>query len=249
MARAGYAARAVVYGLVGIFAILLTFQEGGALTDTRGVLHRLMDQPFGKILLGAVAIGLFFFSAWRALQAIQDYDKKGSSPKGIAVRVGYGLSAFTYAALGFNAVNLIFHLTRQSGGGEKEIAQSIMGQSSLFLGLIGLIIVSVGFLQIYLAVKEKFKKSLDLPGAYQWLYSICKIGIAARGVVFCLMGWLFVRAAWRTSTSELDGLKGVWKLLAAQSYGSVLVGCMAFGLLAFSVYGFTQAAYRKNFAG
>lgn len=249
MARWGYAARAVVYGLVGIFAIRLTFQEGGALTDSHGILIHVLKQPFGKIILIAVAVGLLFFAIWRALQSIKDYEHKGTDFKGIAIRIGYGISSITYAVLGYHAINLIFHLSQSSNqSSEKKIAQTLIGQSygSLLLGLVALIIIVYGLVQFYVAFKEKFKKHLDLPRSRRWLLSICKVGISARGIVLCLMGWFFLRAAFYTNSNEAEGLKGIWKFLAAQSYGTILVAAVAIGLMAFSVYGFTEAIYRRR---
>lgn len=249
LGRFGYAARAVVYGLVGIFAILLSFQERGALTDSRGILQRLLEQPFGKFILAAIAAGLFFFAIWRVMQAVRDYENKGRSLKGIAVRVGYAASALGYVTLSYYAINLIFQLSKAAKqSGEKELAQAVLGQSfgTVLLGVIALVIVGIGVGQIYLAFSEKFKVGLQIPRAADWLSTVCKIGICARGIVFCLMGWLFMRAALHANSSEADGLKGVWKFLAVQNYGSVLVAAMALGLIAFSIYGFTEAVYRRS---
>lgn len=249
MGRVGYAARAVVYGLVGIYALLLIFREGGGLTDTRGIFLDLLGKPFGKIILIVMAMGLFSFAMWRLLQAVRDYESHGNGAKGIAIRVGYGFSALAYTALGYHAINLIFHLSRQSKrSGESEVAHTLLSQSfgALAMGALALIIAGIGIGQIYIAVKEKFTKHLSLPHGSEKLCAICKAGIIARGIVFCIIGWLFMRAALHSNSSEVDGMRGAWKFLAAQPFGSALVGAMALGLLAFSLYGFTEAVYRRD---
>src|SRR3954471_4807295 len=76
LARAGYAAKGVVYVLVGGLALLaavgsrLPFDAPeGATTGTRGALHRLVEQPYGKIILVAVAIGLAGYAIWCFVRA------------------------------------------------------------------------------------------------------------------------------------------------------------------------------------
>lgn len=58
LARSGYAARGLVYGIVAFFAALAAL--GAARTvDTKGAIEELLTQPFGAVLLWLVAIGLF----------------------------------------------------------------------------------------------------------------------------------------------------------------------------------------------
>lgn len=54
-ARAGYAARGVVYLLIGGLATLSALGRGGQTTGSQGALERLLSAPLGEILLGAKA--------------------------------------------------------------------------------------------------------------------------------------------------------------------------------------------------
>jgi hypothetical protein len=72
----GYAAKGVVYGIVGLLAAQAAVSAGGRTTDTQGALGAIVTQPFGKVLLSLVAIGLMGYVIWRFVQAIKDPEIK-----------------------------------------------------------------------------------------------------------------------------------------------------------------------------
>src|SRR5471030_401677 len=77
LSRAGFVARAVVYAIIGILALKLTIGHGGKLTNQQGALHTVAHQPFGKLLLTLVAIGLGGYSLWRLVRAAIGHGPEG----------------------------------------------------------------------------------------------------------------------------------------------------------------------------
>jgi hypothetical protein len=71
------------------------------------------------------------------------------------------------------------------------------------------------------------------------------VGHMARGVVFGLMGFFLVRAAWQYDPKEAVGLDGALAELLRQDYGDTLLGLVASGLLAYGLYCFVEARYRE----
>ena len=69
-------------------------------------------------------------------------------------------------------------------------------------------------------------------------------GHVARAVVVVLVGVFLARAAWEHDPGEARGLDGALPELADQQYGSYLLGVVAFGLLAYSLFCFVEARYR-----
>src|ERR1700686_2144398 len=105
-ARLGYAAKGVVYIIIGFLAAQLALGQGGAATDQKGALHVIYDQSFGKFLLIVVAIGLLAFALWSLIQALYDTEGEGRKAKGIIARIGYAAVGLSYVALAFGAYQL-----------------------------------------------------------------------------------------------------------------------------------------------
>src|SRR5579872_6550065 len=82
LARTGYAAKGIVYLIVGALAGKVALGEGGSTTDRNGALRAIYEQPFGKILLAIVAVGLVGYALWSFIQALVDPDHQGNTAKG-----------------------------------------------------------------------------------------------------------------------------------------------------------------------
>ena len=72
-----------------------------------------------------------------------------------------------------------------------------------------------------------------------------QVGSTGRGAVFALAGVLVVDAARTFDPGKARGLDGAIRTLMDQPYGRWLVGLAAVGLLAFGLFGLTEARYRE----
>jgi hypothetical protein len=63
-------------------------------------------------------------------------------------------------------------------------------------------------------------------------------------VLFGLVGFFLVRAAYQYDPSEAIGLDGALAKLAHQPYGRWLLAAAAVGLIAYGVFALIQARYR-----
>ena len=55
LARAGFVARGIVYGIIGVLALDVAVGHGGKLTDQQGALRAVEEQRFGHVLLTLLA--------------------------------------------------------------------------------------------------------------------------------------------------------------------------------------------------
>ncbi len=253
LAHSGYAARGVVYLIVGGLAVLAACGKGGQTTDTRGALTTLLTQPFGKVLLGTVALGLIGYALWRVVQALADVDHHGTGPKGLAIRAGLLVSAATHTLLAVFALSLIFgwgSSMGDSGGGSGAqnwtawLLQQPFGR--WLVGLVGLAIVGAGVAHMIKGYRARFKKYLQMgPATLERVSPVCRFGLIARGVVFLIIGGFLIVAAVEFNSAEARGLQGALRTLQQQPYGWILLGIVALGLVAFGVYSLIEAWYRR----
>ena len=103
LARGGLIAYGVVHLLVGWLALQIAWgASAGTSADTSGALTTLAQQPFGKVLLWVVAVGLVALALWQTSEAIWGHPDRDRA-KRIRKQVTSGAKAAVYAALAVSA--------------------------------------------------------------------------------------------------------------------------------------------------
>jgi hypothetical protein len=249
-ARLGLVAKGVSYAIVGLLAIQIPLGLGGETSDRQGAMRTVAQKPFGESLLLALAAGLTAYAVWRLAQGFLDRDAEGTGLKGFAKRVGYLARAALYGFLAFVAVALVVGLG-SSGGDETEEAARVLDLpfGRWLVGGVGVGFLAAGAYNAYRSLTAKFRKQLrehELDeGVRGWVIAVGVAGHAARAIVFGLIGIFLVRAAWQYDSNEAIGLDGALRKVAQQSHGELWLGLVAAGLLAYALYCFVQARYRR----
>jgi hypothetical protein len=253
-ARFGFAAKGVVYAVVGILAAQAAFTAGGETTDPQGALQSIVTQPFGQVLLGLIAIGLAGYVLWRFLEAILDPEGIGSDAKGIAKRLGYATSGFIYAGLAFSAVKLAAGSVGNGSDGDssaQDWTARILSQpfGQWLVGLGGAFAIGLGFYFFYEAFSAKFCKELKIREMSSTERKTAtwfgRVGITARGIVYTIVGIFLITAARQSNPNQARGVGGALGALAEQPYGPWLLGVVALGLILYGVYMGLYAKYRR----
>jgi hypothetical protein len=249
-ARVGFAAKAVLYGIIGALALRAALGNGGRTTGSQGAFTTLVRQEWGPVVLIAMALGLFGYAAWRIAEAVLDPERKGHDAKGLALRVSYAARGTFHAFLGLQAVRLASGMS----GSDTQSAESLTARaleapmgSWLVVGT-GLSIAGYGLYQLYRAWKAKLSRQLDLSRlsheAGAGVIKVCRLGIGARGVVFVVIGGFLVRAGLDRNANQAADTGEALRAIGQQPFGPWLLGFVAAGLIAYAVYEVVQARYR-----
>jgi hypothetical protein len=246
-ARVGWVAKGALYVTLGGLALLAAFGEGGALRGGRGVLQWVAGQPFGKVLLGLAGVGFALYALVRLLQSIVLPDRSGDRRSKALRRVGHATSAVVYGALAVAAFQI---LNGNGAGGGRSWLSQVMHAGTwgvLFVGLIGAIIVVVGLYQFKPAIDLDFMDEVDTARMSQREIAVLKVvgraGLAARGVVFPIIGYFLIVAAKQHDASEAKDVGGALGELARTSWIALTI--IAAGLVAYGILQLFFAKYRR----
>ena len=254
-ARFGYAAKGVVYLVAGALSARAAFGLGGATTDRRGALVTILSEPFGRLMLVLIGCGLIGYVVLRLVQVLMDPEGKGDDAKGIAVRIGYLISAFIYASLAWTALRLV---TGNSGASANQTQSWVAGLFRLplgrwLVGIAGLVVLGQGLYQLYKAYSadfsERFRWNQMSATERTWTVRLGRLGLAARGIVQGLIGLFLVQAALLFDPSKVQGPGGALQSLAHPPFGWWTVGVVAIGLAAYGIYMLAAARYSRIVTG
>lgn len=250
-ARVGLLAKGIVYCLVGVLAFMAAFEVGGRTeqgASKTGVFRFVLEQPYGKILLGLIVAGMLCYTIWRFIQAIRDTEEKGTDAKGIGYRIGYAFSGAVYGALAFTAAQLLLG-NGGSGGGDsrRTLARELLAQpfGQWLLGAVAVGTMCMGLYQFYRAYSRKYMSNVQASRLKaemrDTLVRAGLIGHVARGIVWLIIGYLFLRAALHSNFREAGSSSEAFQFLEEASYGSFLLGALALGLVCYGVFMFVRA--------
>jgi hypothetical protein len=247
LARFGYAARGIVYILVGGMALLSSF--GGGEADSQSALELLLDQPFGALWLGLIGVGLIGFIVWRLAQAVLNADGHENNAKGYLIRAAMFVSAATYTGLASFAIGQALQLSFGSGSGNSQeswtawLVQQPFGR--YLVGALGIVIVISGIVQISKGVMRRYQKYVRISRSeHRALDLVCVYGLAARGVIFAITGVFFLYAAWAVDPNQVGSTSDALGWVRQLPFGGILYALTALGLFAFGAYGLIEARYR-----
>jgi hypothetical protein len=248
LARAGLAARAVVYAIIGVLALKLALGDGGKATNQQGALKTIAGQPFGKTLLIVVAAGLAGYALWRLTRAALGHGPE-QSDSGMD-RVAALASGIVYAALCVTAIKIVAGAGTGSGTPKKATGGVLDWTGGPWLvGIAGVVLIGVAAYQAHKGLTEKFlddSKTGQMSRGVQRAFTALGIfGHVARAVVFTLVGYGLIRAAIDYDPQKAVGLDGALRKLQDASYGPWLLGLVAAGLIGFAAYSAADARYRK----
>ncbi len=248
-ARFGFAAKGVVTILIGTLALRYALGWGGGVTGPKGAIERLLDEPFGHLIIGVLATGLAAYALWMFVEAIIDPEQKGAGFQGLAERVAFFVTGVGYCLLAWASVNLLLGRNGAGGMDLDGLAATVLTPrvGRWFIGLVGGIVMTAGLLQLRLGVTGRFRHILrqSLSKAERLVtIAIGCMGYLTLGLLSLMVGYSLVEVAVRYDPSEAGGWDEALWLLTTMVEGRWLLGVVAAGLIFYGLYFVLLMRYR-----
>ena len=249
--RAGLATRGVLYLVSALLTMRVALADGSTSEEgpgKSGALTEVAQQPFGRVLVALLAVGLGGYALWRIRQAIQVDDDDPRAAWG--QRALYALRALVYIAAVGIALSLLFSDDPDSSGGsDPQPARTVF---DLPAGRWLVLAVGVGLLaaaayNAWKAVSRDFEDDWtpELNGRQRRVARVVAVvGLWGHTLVFLLIGWFVLKAGWEFDPEEPQGLDAAVRTLADESYGLLYLSVLAAGMAAYGVLGCVDARWR-----
>lgn len=251
LARAGFAARGIIYVIVGWIAVQIAFNHSSQQADRTGALHEISSTPAGGALLWLLVVGFIGMALWRLSEAA--YGSAGSDGQKASKRLAALGRAVVYAVIAYGVLKYAL-----GGGGPRSSNQQSVDLTATLLRypggqvlvvVIGVAVIGGGIYLAYQAWREKFRRNLELGQMrarvrriVEWLG---KFGGMARGAVFVTAGIFLVVAAVEAKPQQAKGADSSLRALASTPLGPWLLMLVAIGLIMFGVFSCCEAKWRR----
>jgi len=230
--------------MIGVMSMLFAMGKRSRPADFSTVLVKVFSEPFGRLLLALLTIGLVGYGLWCFVQALMDTEHKGAGFAGIVTRVLYAGIGFVYLAVAWDAVKLLTRIANipQGDQPERQLAARVFALSSTTrliavaagLGFLGFCIYEIR--RLYVEGIEILKPKGRKEFIDEVAMRIGQIGIVARSVLFAIIGVFLVWSGISFDPNKVRGISGALTELDRQPYGNYLLLATALGLAAYGIY-------------
>lgn len=252
LARFGYGARGFVYLSIGVILMMTAHDLTSQTAGSTGVVEALARQPFGRVWLMTLGIGLWAFVLWRVLQAVFDADHEGRSLAAIGTRAGQAVSGLVYGLLASTVFEVLDEVHANPSvediAENQEKARALMDLpfgEAMLIG-IGLVILAVGIGNVVRGIRSDFGRDLRCSEKLcRRVVPLAHIGYVSRGLAYFPLAGLVMLAGFRERSSEITSFGGALEAVETLPAGPWLLSATALGLMAFGAFAFVEGRFRR----
>ncbi|MBP2406942.1 DUF1206 domain-containing protein [Streptomyces syringium] len=250
-ARAGLAARGVLYLLIAALALRIALLDGGEQADRGGAVQELAEQPFGRVLVWAVGIGLIGMALWRLSETV--FGSAGPHGGKAGKRL---LSAVRFVFYSVVAGSVIAFAAgeRSSGAGSTDeqsrdatarVLEWPGGQ--VLVAAVGAGVAAAGVWITIRAATRAYRRHLRAGMSPATRRTVDVLGVGggvSRGLVFAAAGGFAVQAAVTYDPEHAKGLDDTLRTFADTPAGPWLLTAIAVGLALFGLFSLALVRWR-----
>jgi hypothetical protein len=250
LTRVGFLGYGLLHLAVAWLAVQLALGKAPGESDQSGAFQTLARQPFGRVVLIVVVIGLTAMTLWQLLLAAVGHQSERGKARTFE-RIASLARAVVYAALAWTAYKVVVGVPTSSAQQQERATAGVMAHpfGQVLVGIVGLGVLALGVGMAIYGFKRRFERKLmmyRMNGAVrQSARRLGQAGYIAKGVAFAIVGLLLADAALTHNPARSRGLDAALRTLIAQPLGRWLLLLVAVGFAAFGIYCFFQSRYRK----
>ena len=247
LARVGCCSVATVYVLIGVWAMLALLQVAKPAADEERILQRMLELPFGRVFIAAVALGNVGYILWLLFEAVFDPYRFGKTWKGLVERAGTALSAVSYVAIVWSALKVLLGTGGEGEEQRRQLTSRVLewpgGQ--WLIGLAGLVVAIAAVYQIKYVYDGEHRRRVDVGRNASGLgrRSIDVLGWAgygARCVILLVLGGFLLRAAVTSNARAVGDTDSAFDFLGL---GGGRLGDTVFSVVALGTVGYGVLMY------
>lgn len=250
LARAGLAARGLMYVLVGFIAVQIAVNGSHQQADRAGAVRLVARTSWGSVILWLLVIGFAGMTLWRLSEAIWGTSEAGG--RKASKRLANLARAVLYAFVTFGILKYALGIGQPSSSDTQSrdlTAAALKHQDGrVIVAVAGVAVVIAGLCVMYQAYKLRFLKHLRLgsasPATRSAVRRLGQIGGIARGFVFAAAGIFLIIAAKDSNPGKAKGIDSTLRALAHTPLGPWLLVVVALGLVTFGIYSWCEARWR-----
>src|SRR5579859_4085391 len=158
LVRAGFATRAVTYGVVGgiALALALAVRPAPAAPSQQGALAFVAKAPLGHVAVAVAAAGLLAYALWKFGQALFGRGPEGGGGAKPFDRVASAGGGIVYLGFCAVAVRILFGSSSSGSSAPSKTAAGVLGWPGgpVLVGIAGAVLIGISLYQAYDAVCE-----------------------------------------------------------------------------------------------
>jgi hypothetical protein len=253
LVRTGFVARGITYGVIGALAFAIALGAGtmGEPPNQQGALALIARTALGRGALVVTCAGLLAYAFWKLTQGVSGRGPEGGGGSQLKDRVANLAGGIAYIGFFALAIRVLVGSAGNSTAEPRHAAAGILGWpgGQLIVGIGGAALIAISLYQLHDAFRGEFAKGDKTqqmgPIGQRLFMAAGYIGLAARAVVFGLVGYFLLRTAIDFSPRNAVGVDGALARLHHQPVGPEALGLVAGGLITFAAFSLLEARYRR----